>query len=60
MISMSLLVYGFQDIDNTKIMLVGIRAPGWEHLPELMEYAYRMASVFLTEALKESLGNRRR
>ena len=57
---MSSYVLGFQDIDKTKLMVVGGKGANLGNYPRLKAYAYRMAFAFLLRPLKESLGKRRR
>ena len=57
---MSSFVLDFQDIDKTKLMVVGVKARTWGNFPRLKEYAYRMAFVSLLMPLKELLGKPRR
>ena len=57
---MSFYVLGFQDIDKTKIMVVGGKGANLGKSPRLKEYAFQMAFVFPPKPLRESLGRRRR
>ena len=56
---MSSYVLGFQDIDTTKIMVVGGKGANLGSFPGSREYVYQMAFVFLLKPLKASLGKRR-
>jgi pyruvate,water dikinase len=57
---MSSYVLGFQDIDKTKIMVVGGNGANLGKSPRLREYPLQMAFVFPPKPLRESLGKRRR
>ena len=52
-ISMSSFVFGFQDIDKTKLKVVGGKGANLGKLNGLKESTYRMAFVFLRKLLKE-------
>jgi hypothetical protein len=57
---MSSYVLGFEDIDTTKIAIVGGKAANLEKSPRSEGWPFLMASVFPPKPLRESLGKRRR
>jgi hypothetical protein len=59
LMSSFVLCFEDQDIDKTKLKVVGGKATNQGNLPGLKKSTYRMAFVFLLKLLKESLGKRR-
>ncbi len=54
---MSSYVLSFQEIDKTKVGVVGDKVKPWGNFPALKESPYQKNFVFLRSLLKESLGN---